>query len=90
MSEQFEQEKIKPSWFWIKNSKGEASVSTTLLVISFIVTILIYAASAFTKIGSIELRPFDVGACSVVWIPIVSLYFGRRYTEAKSGQQNPT
>lgn len=79
-------EKIKDNWFFIRNSSGEASVSVTLLVISFLVTTLIYIASIFSKIGPVELRPFDVGACSVYFIPIISLYLGRKYTDKKFGE----
>lgn len=78
-------EKLKPSWFWIKNSKGEASVSVTLLVVAFIVTTASYATSMFESIGPLTPRPFDSGACSAYFIPLLTLYFGRRWTEAKKG-----
>jgi len=78
-------EKIKPSWFWIKNSKGEASVSVTLLLIAFLVTTVAYVTSMFESIGSLTPRPFDVGACSAYFVPLLTLYFGRRWTEAKKG-----
>jgi hypothetical protein len=74
-----------PCW-WMKNAKGVQSVSVTLLVVAFVVTTLMYIASAFVKLGPIEMRPFDVGACSVYFIPIASLYFGRRYTTTKFEQ----
>lgn len=76
-------EQIPDSWLWIKNSKGEASVSVTFLTIAFFVTTVLYILSAFVKIGPIELRAFDSAACSVYFIPLASLYFGRRYTESK-------
>jgi len=80
-----EVEKIKPSWFWIKNSKGEASVSVTFLTVAFGVTTLAYVGSIFEHIGPIALRPFDVGACSTYFVPLLTLYFGRRWTESKFG-----
>lgn len=73
----------KASWFWIKNSSGEASVSTTFLTIAFAVTTLNYAASMFESIGPFQLRTFDVGACSAYFIPLLTLYFGRKWTDAK-------
>ena len=78
-------EKVKPSWFWIKNSKGEASVSVTFLTVAFLVTTTSYVLSMFESIGPVVSRPFDVGACSAYFIPLLTLYFGRRWTEAKKG-----
>lgn len=78
-------EKVKPSWFWIKNSKGEASVSATFLTIAFLVTTASYVLSMFESIGPVVPKPFDVGACSAYFIPLLTLYFGRRWTEAKKG-----
>ena len=91
MSEQTEEEKVaiseiekvKPSWFWIKNSKGEASVSVTFLTVAFIVTTAAYVGSMFEHIGPVALRPFDVGACSTYFIPLLTLYFSRKFTDAK-------
>jgi hypothetical protein len=78
-------EKIKPSWFWIKNSKGEASVSVTFLTIAFLATTASYVASMFQSVGPFIPRQFDAGACSAYFIPLLTLYFGRRWTEAKKG-----
>jgi hypothetical protein len=72
-----------PSWFWIKNSKGESSASVTFLTISFIVTTFSYIAATFEHIGPLTIRPFDAGACSAYFIPLLTLYFGRRWTDAK-------
>ena len=73
----------KVSWFWIKNSAGEASVSVTFLTIAFAVTTFNYVASIFESIGPLQVRSFDVGACSAYFIPLLTLYFGRRWTDAK-------
>lgn len=78
-------EKVKPSWFWIKNSKGEASATVTFTTIAFVVTTLAYAASIFESIGPVSFRSFDAAACSAYFIPLLTLYFGRRWTEAKKG-----
>lgn len=73
----------KPSWFWIKNSSGQASLSVTFLTISFLVTTAAYVASMFEEVGPLKLRQFDVGATSSYFIPLLTLYFGRRWTDAK-------
>jgi hypothetical protein len=36
-------------------------------------------------VGSLHIRAFDVAACSSYLIPILSLYFGRKFTDAKFG-----
>lgn len=73
----------KSSWFWIKNAQGQTSATLTLLVISFFVTMIAYIGSMFVKIGPLEMRPFDSGACAAFFIPILMAYLGRRFTEAK-------
>lgn len=76
-------ESPKKSWFWIRNSSGQASLSVTFLTISFLVTTAAYIFSMFEQVGSLKLRPFDAGATSVYFIPLLTLYFGRRWTDAK-------
>lgn len=79
-------ESVKPSWFWIRNSKGEASATITFTTIAFVVTTLAYVASIFETVGPVSFRAFDAGACSAYFIPLLTLYFGRRWTEAKRGE----
>lgn len=73
----------KPSWFWVKNSRGQASATLTFLVVSFFATLIAYVGSMFVKIGPLEMRPFDAGACAAFFIPILTAYLGRRFVEAK-------
>lgn len=82
-----EQSKIAPEvpWFWIKDASGHKSVSVTLLVVSFFVTTIAFVLSIFHNIGPIEIRPFDVAACSTYMVPILTLYFSRRWTDARHG-----
>lgn len=75
---------VKPAWYWIKDSRGFGSVTVTLVFVAFWVTTLSYIASIFDRIGSVSLRPFDVAACASYFIPILTLYFGRRWTDANS------
>lgn len=72
-------------WWWMRNDKGAQSVSVTFATVSFIVTTLIYLGSAFEKIGQITFRHFDVTAAMTYFIPAISLYFGRKLTDAKYG-----
>jgi len=75
--------KIPDSWFWIKGSNGNASVTTTFVTIAFVVTTFAYIASIFVKIGPVTFRSFDVAAASTYLLPLLTLYFGRRWTESK-------
>lgn len=74
---------INDNWFWIRGSDGKASVTTTFVTIAFVVTTFAYVASIFEQIGPIGIRAFDVGACSSYFVPIMTLYFGRRWTDAR-------
>jgi len=73
----------KPYWFWLKNSNGDASASLTFVTVAFVITTLTLIASSIQTIGPITFRPFDVGAAGVYLMPLLMLYFGRRFTEAK-------
>ena len=79
----------KPSWFWIKDDKSTASVTVTFTTIAFLVTTLAYLVSIFDKASifgqEIAFRQFDVAACSAYFVPILTLYFGRKFTKARYG-----
>lgn len=85
--ENTEDPKVKDSWMWIRDSKGYGSVTVTFVTVAFWVTTLAYVLSMFERIGPVAIRPFDVAACSSYYIPILTLYFGRKFTEAKFNQQ---
>ena len=78
-----ELEKVPDSWFWIRDTSGYGSVTVTFVTIAFWVTTLAYILAIFSKIGPLEIRPFDAAAASVYFVPLLTLYFGRKYTEAK-------
>lgn len=78
----------KSSWIWINDSAGHPSVTVTFAFFAFWVTTIAYVLSFFTRIGPLEIRAFDIGATSAYMIPIMSLYFGRRLTDAKWGNPN--
>ena len=67
----------------MKDAAGYKSVTTTLVFVSFWVTTIAYILSMFEKIGPVTIRPFDIGACASYFAPILTLYFSRKYTDAK-------
>ena len=78
----------KSSWIWMKGSAGFPSVTTTFLFISFWVTTISYIISMIQKIGPLDIRPFDVGACSAYFGLILGTYVARRASDAKWGNPN--
>lgn len=78
-----EMERPKPGRLWIKNSRGQASATLTFMTVAFIIVSLSYIASMFTQIGPLTMRAFDAGACAAFFIPLLALYGGRKYTDAK-------
>jgi hypothetical protein len=70
----------KSSWLWIKDSTGTPSVSATFATVAFWVTTLAYVLSIIETYGQITFRQFDVAACSAYLIPILTLYFSRRWS----------
>jgi hypothetical protein len=79
-------EQSNVSSFWINDTTGNPSMSATFATIAFFVTTAIYVASIFEKIGPVSIRPFDSGAASAYLIPVLGLYFGRRWTTDVGGK----
>lgn len=79
----------KASWIWIKDAAGFPSVTVTFAAIAFWVTTILYALSVVDHIGSLHFRQFDVAAASAYFVPVLTLYFGRRWTDAKMGVTPP-
>lgn len=77
----------KKPWYILKDSRGLGSITVTLVLVSFWVTTAAYIGSMFEKIGDIEFREFDPAAVSAYLIPILSLYFGRKWTDLKMTQK---
>lgn len=72
-------------WYFLKDTKGEKSLTTTLVIVSFFLTSMAYVLSIVEHIGPVAIRPFDIGACGVFFGPILALYFGRKHTDANAG-----
>lgn len=73
----------KASWMWLKDTKGYPSVTVTFVTVAFWVTTFAFLASVFGKIGPVEFKEFNETAVGVYLTPLLSLYFGRKWTEAK-------
>ena len=80
--------KSKASWLWLTNSAGKPSMTATFASIACLASTGAYVAAIFEKIGNVTIRPFDSAACSSYLIPILGLYFGRRFTDAKLSGNN--
>lgn len=74
---------VVKKWYWISDSKGYGSVTVTFATVAFWVTTFAYIASIFDSVGPIKFRQFDVAACAAYLTPTLTLYFGRRWTDAK-------
>jgi hypothetical protein len=68
---------------WIRDTRGQPSASLTFAVVAFCIVTLAYACGMLVHVGSVEFRPFDPAAASAYLVPILGLYFGRRFTDAK-------
>lgn len=77
-------------WYWLREPRGDKSVSATLVFFSFWITAVSYALSSFEKVGSVSFRQFDAAACSSFLIPVLTLYFSRKFTQAKFDNKQAT
>ena len=69
---------------WMRDTNGKESASLTMAFVTWLVTMLWYALSIFTKVGHFDIRAFDAQAASFFLTPILALYFGRRMTDDKA------
>lgn len=59
-------------------------MSASFAVVAFLVTTFAYVAAIFEKVGPLNVRPFDAAACTAYMVPLLGLYFGRRWSDGKS------
>lgn len=78
----------KASWIWLKDSSGFPSVTVTFVTIAFWVTTLWFIVSIIHKVGPVEFHAFDPVAATSYLGPILGLYFGRKFTDAKYNAGN--
>lgn len=74
---------------FIKNDEGKPSVSLTMVVVSFTVVTLWLVAWVVGVASGHPVPPFDAMAAMGYLTPILSLYFGRRWT-SKTDAVNKT
>jgi hypothetical protein len=68
----------------LKQSDGKPSASFTMVFVTFNVVILWFLLSMFESLGPLKVRAFDAGQAMTVFGPLISLYWGRRYTDSKT------
>ena len=76
---------VKKAWYWVADANGRGSITATLVMVSFWATTLNYVLSMFDKIGPVTINHFDVAATSAYFIPVLTLYFGRKWTDNRYG-----
>jgi hypothetical protein len=68
----------------LKQSDGRPSVSFSMMVIGFIVITLWLIASIFEELWGLKIRAFDPASAMSFFTPLLTLYFSRRWTDAKN------
>jgi hypothetical protein len=83
----------KTSWFWMKNTSGKPDAALTLMVMSFLLVTSAYVASVVgtLSVGGVmfSFSAFDVTYATAITVPLMGLYFGRRWTDAKANANTP-
>jgi hypothetical protein len=64
-----------------KGSDGKPSASFTMMSIGFFVVTLWLVLSVFEKLGPLSIRPFSGAEAAAYFVPLLSLYFGRKFTD---------
>lgn len=70
--------------FLLNNSEGKPSLSYTMVYTAFCVSLLWYLVSI---VNVPHIRAFDVTVATGFLSPLLALYFGRRWSDAKNSQQ---
>lgn len=73
----------------LKNTAGQPSASYTMMIVGFVVITLWLVVSIFKQIGPVEIHPFSGTEALAYFAPLASLYFGRRWTDAKNIDAGP-
>lgn len=79
----------KYPWWALKNSAGKKDVAMTLMIVAFLFSLLLAVLGAFESVNlgekSFNFRAFDMGFATTVLVPLIGLYFGRRWTDTNRG-----
>lgn len=80
---------VNGPWWMVKNSNGKKDAALTLMLLAFVFTLAMTFLSAIHTVNigdkNISFREFDMGFPTVVLIPLIGLYFGRRWTDVQAG-----
>lgn len=68
----------------LKQSNGKPSASFTMVFLAFNAVLLWLTLSIVEGIGPVKVRAFDSGQAMAFLVPLLSLYFGRRFTDSKA------
>ena len=68
----------------LKQSDGKSSASFTMMIIGFIVITLWLIASIIEELWGLKIRAFDPTSAMAYFTPLLTLYFSRRWTDAKN------
>jgi len=83
--------KKENKYMFLKDSKGQSSASFTFALIAFIITSLSVILGIFENVAigefSMSFRSLDASIITAYLVPVMTLYFGRRWTEAKFNNQ---
>ena len=69
---------------WVQNSSGQKSASLTFALVGFVVVTFWLLLSIFSHVGHFDIRAFDSATAMGYLVPFLSLYFGRRWTDARA------
>lgn len=79
-------EKEKQSRLWMINTKGKPDALLTMMFVAFILSSIMALVGMIDtiKVGETEVssREFDIGYASIVLIPLIAAYTGKRYGDA--------
>lgn len=84
---------VKISRFWVKNTSGKPDAALTLLLIAFFLSCALTVVGAIQEIAIgnfvLTFNESNVGMfATTVLIPLIGLYFGRRWRSAQESASN--
>lgn len=84
----------KHPWWALKNSAGKKDVAMSLMIIAFFFALGLAGLGAIETASilgqSLAFRAFDMGFATTVLVPLIGLYFGRRWTDTQRGLYDAT
>lgn len=76
-------------WWALKNTSGKRDVAMTLMILAFLFSLLLAGLGTLENVNlgerSFSFRAFDMGFATTVLVPLIGLYFGRRWTDTQHG-----